>query len=69
MTPGCICAGERRTLPVHGVQGVRLVVVPSLVVANVQGDGRVEGREEVLGCCRQKPQKKSWKLRARREFF
>lgn len=39
------------TLPVHGVQGVGLVVVPSLVVPDVQGDGRVEGREEVLGGC------------------
>lgn len=35
----------------HGVQGVGLVVVPSLVVPDVQGDRRVEGGEEVLGGC------------------
>lgn len=36
----------------HGVQRVRLVVVPPLVVSHVNRDGRVEGGEEVVGGCR-----------------
>jgi len=37
---------------VHGVQSVGLVVVPTLVMAHVNRDRRVEGREEVLGGCK-----------------
>lgn len=36
----------------HGVQRVRLVVVPPLVVAHVNRDRRVEGGEDVVGSCR-----------------
>lgn len=36
----------------HGVQRVRLVVVPPLVMSHVNRDGRVEGGEEVVGGCR-----------------
>ena len=44
----------------HGVQRVRLVVVPALVVAHVDGDGRVEAGEDVLrGCGNTKVQKKT----------
>lgn len=35
----------------HGVQRVRLVVVSPLVVAHVNRDGCVEGREDVVGGC------------------
>lgn len=36
----------------HGMQRVRLVVVPPLVVAHVNRDRRVEGGENVVGSCR-----------------
>lgn len=38
----------------HGVEGVGVVVVASFVVADVDGDGRVESGEEVLGSCKDK---------------
>lgn len=50
-------------LPVHGVQRVRLVVVPALMVADVDGDRRVEGGEEVLRRCKDKREKQSRELR------
>lgn len=51
----------------HGVQGVGLVVVPSLVVPDIQGDWRVEGREEVLGGCRHRNHRVG-ELKGRRDF-
>lgn len=44
----------------HGVQRVGLVVVPALLVAHVDGDGRVEGGEDVVvGCRNRKAEKKT----------
>lgn len=51
---------RRGHLPVHGVQRVGLVVVPALLVAHVDGDGRVEGGEDVVvGCRNRKAEKKT----------
>lgn len=44
------------SLPVHGVQRVRLVVVSPLVMSHVDRDRRVEGGEEMVGGCRSREQ-------------
>lgn len=46
----------------HGVQRVGLVVVASLVVPHVDGEGGLEGGEEVVGGWKTKAQKKSLKM-------
>ena len=50
----CVCVWHPNgaaDLPVHGMEGVGLVVVAALMVTHVDRNGSVERREHVLGGC------------------
>lgn len=44
----------------HGVEWVWLIMVPPLVVPHVDGDGGVEGGEEMVGTCEQETDRLEW---------
>lgn len=46
----------------HGVERVRLIMVPALVVSHVDGDGCVKRGEEVVGACERKEERQGQKI-------
>lgn len=57
---------KKGSLPVHGVQRVGLVVVPSLMMAHVNRDRCVESWEDVVGGCKSRKAKKKRELAEQR---